>query len=278
MKRYILLLLPLFCLINDIQSQSPPESFKYQSVVRDANGNMIQNQTVSFQFTILQGNLPGTPVYQETFTVITNSYGLVNLDIGRGLVLSGSFSSIDWSLGPYFIETGLDISGGSSFSIMSTNELMSVPYALYAKTSGGGPQGPPGATGATGAQGPSSIIQQTVLSVGDPNCPNGGLLIESGTDLDTNNILSPSEITSSGYVCNGDDAQDNQNLTSANLTGTILQIDIENGSSASVDLALLQDGTGTDDQNIQLLTFDRNLEINVTNVHFPTSIIQKSKI
>ena len=129
----------------------------------------------------------------------------MNLDIGRGLVLSGSFSSIDWSLGPYFIETGLDISGGSSFSIMSTNELMGVH--VVCKTSGGGPQGPP-EPGATGAQGPSSIIQQTVLSVG--NCPNGGLLIESGTDLDTNNILSPSEVTSSGYVCNGDDAQDNR--------------------------------------------------------------------
>ena len=156
---------------------------------------MLQNQTVGFQFTILQGSATGTAVYQETFSETTNSYGLVNLDIGLGTVISGTFSTIDWSQGPYFIQTGLDISGGTNYSIMSTNELMSVPYALYAKTSGGGPQGPPGATGSTGPQGPSSITQQTVLNVGDPKCPNGGLQIESGTDLDTNNILSPSEIT-----------------------------------------------------------------------------------
>ena len=230
MKRYLLLIIPLFCLLNLGYTQSPPESFKYQSVVRDASGNMLQNQMVSFQFTIIQGNLPGTPVYQETFTISTNSYGLVNLDIGRGFVISGNFSTIDWSLGPYFIETGLDVTGGTNFSIMSTNELMSVPYALYAKTSGGGPQGPPGPQGTqgpSGQDGNNSIINQTVLNVGDPNCPFGGLLIESGVDADNNGLLSPSEVTSLGYACNGDDAQDDQNLTGASLTGTVLQIDIE---------------------------------------------------
>ena len=204
MKKQILSLF-LILFFSTAFSQSPPEAFKYQSIVRNSAGNMLQNQTVGFQFTILQGSATGTAVYQETFSETTNSYGLVNLDIGLGTVISGTFSTIDWSQGPYFIQTGLDISGGTNYSIMSTNELMSVPYALYAKTSGGGPQGPPGATGSTGPQGPSSITQQTVLNIGDPNCPNGGLLIESGTDLDTNNILSPSEITYSGYVCNGDD-------------------------------------------------------------------------
>ena len=267
MKKHIFLFLfSTFLIITNLFAQSPPEAFKYQSIVRDASGSMLQNQAVGFQFTIIQGTVNGNPVYQETFSLSTNSYGLVNLDIGLGTVISGSFSTIDWSLGPYFIETGLDVNGGTNYAIMSTNELMSVPYALYAKTSGGGPAGPPGLPGTIGPQGPSSIIQQTVLNVGDPNCPNGGLLIESGTDLDTNNVLSPSEITSSGYVCNGDDAGDNQNLTGATLTGTVLQIDIENGNSTSVDLAFLQDGTGTDDQIIQLLSFDsltNNLTIGI---------------
>ena len=116
----------------------------------------------------------------------TNNYGLVNIDIGSGTVVSGTFSSIDWSLGPYFIETGLDVTGGITYSMMTTNELMSVPYALYAKTSGGGPPGPAGATGpagaagATGQDGATSILQQTTLLVGNVNCPNGGLLIENG--------------------------------------------------------------------------------------------------
>jgi len=45
---------------------------------------------------------------------------------------------------------------------------------------------------------------------------------------------------------------DDQNLTGATLVGTNLQIDIENGSSTSVDLAALQDGTGTDSQTLTL--------------------------
>ena len=238
--------------------QSPPESFKYQSIVRDASGNMLQNQAVNFQFTLIQGSTSGNTVYQEVFPVTTNNYGLVNLDIGTGSSVSGSFSAIDWSQGPYFIQTGLDITGGTNYSIMSTNELMSVPYALYAKTSGGGPPGPAGPIGPQGSTGQqgiagldgnSGIVQQTVLSIGNSSCINGGLLIESGLDLNNDGILSSTEITSTGYVCNGDDALDNQNLTGASLTGTILQIDIDNGSSALVDLSALQDGVDDADND-----------------------------
>jgi hypothetical protein len=258
MKKYFYLL--SFFIFNSIFlfGQSPPESFKYQSIVRDASGSMLQNQSVNFQFTLIQGSVSGNTVYQEVFPVSTNSYGLVNLDIGTGSSVSGSFSSIDWSQGPYFIQTGLDITGGTNYSIMSTNELMSVPYALYAKTSGGGPPGPagpqgaqgnPGIQGITGQDGNSGIVQQTVLNVGNSTCVNGGLLIESGLDLNNDGVLSSTEITSTGYVCNGDDALDNQNLTGATLSGTILQIDIDNGSSALVDLSSLQDGVDDADND-----------------------------
>ena len=95
MKKHVLLLIaPIFLFIM-AYGQSPPEAFKYQSIVRDASGNMLQNQAVGFQFTIIQGSPTGNAVYQETFSVSTNSYGLVNLDIGLGSVISGSFSAID---------------------------------------------------------------------------------------------------------------------------------------------------------------------------------------
>jgi hypothetical protein len=141
---------------------------------------------------------------------------------------------------------------------MSTNELMSVPYALYAKTSGGGPPGPAGPAGpqgtqgiqgVTGQDGNTGIVQQTILTVGSSTCINGGLLIESGLDLNNDGLLSAAEITSSGFVCNADDALDNQNLTGATLTGTILQIDIDNGTSALVDLSALQDGVDDADND-----------------------------
>jgi hypothetical protein len=82
----------------------------------------------------LQGSASGTAVYQETFAPTTNAYGLVNLEIGTGTIVSGDFTTIDWSAGPYFIETALDATGGTNYVVMGTSQLLSVPFALYAKT------------------------------------------------------------------------------------------------------------------------------------------------
>ena len=147
-----------------------PEAFKYQAVVRDAGGIILNNQAVGYQLTILQGSALGTAVYTETFNPTTNGYGLVNLEIGTGTT-TDDFTIIDWGNGPYFMETSVDITGGTSYVVMGTSQLVSVPYALYAKTSGNGagpvgPQGPAGvdgidgqdgAVGATGPQGPIGL-------------------------------------------------------------------------------------------------------------------------
>jgi hypothetical protein len=134
-----------------------PEGFKYQAVVRDAGNAIINNQTIGLRMTIQQGSIGGTTVYAETFSTTTNAYGLVNLEIGKGTVLTGTFATIDWANGPFFMETAADVTGGTNYTVMGTSQLMSVPYALYAKTSGSstpGPQGPQGTTGNDGATGP----------------------------------------------------------------------------------------------------------------------------
>jgi hypothetical protein len=159
MKKIILSLVAVATISLNSFAQAP-EGFKYQSVVRDASQNVVANQAVGMQMTILQGSASGTVVYQETFAPTTNAYGLVNIEIGTGSVVSGTFSSIDWANGPYFIETALDATGGTTYAVMGTSQLLSVPYALYAKTSGSsipGPQGPAGNDGATGPQGPQGI-------------------------------------------------------------------------------------------------------------------------
>ena len=122
-----------------------PEGFKYQAVVRDAGNAILVNRAVGIQLTIQQGSAGGTAVYTETFAPTTNAYGLVNLEIGTGTTLD-DFTIIDWANGSYFIETAIDATGGSNYSIMGTSQLMSVPYALYAKTSGNG-VGPAGVNG-----------------------------------------------------------------------------------------------------------------------------------
>ena len=142
-----------------------PEGFKYQAVVRDAGNLILNNQTVGMRLTIQQGSMGGVTAYSETFSVTSNAYGLVNLEIGTGTT-SYDFTTIDWGNGPYFIETAADVTGGTSYTVMGTSQLMSVPYALYAKTSGNGsgPQGPAGndgidgVDGAIGATGPQGAI------------------------------------------------------------------------------------------------------------------------
>ena len=144
-----------FCLLFiqfTILSQVP-EGVNYQAVIRDNNGGLISNSFIGLKITLFQGAINGTAVFEESFDVSTNDFGLVNVVIGAGTSISGDFSLIDWSNGPYFIEVSADENGGTDYELMGTQELISVPYALYAKTAGNGPQGEQGIQGETGAQG-----------------------------------------------------------------------------------------------------------------------------
>jgi hypothetical protein len=130
---YTLLLLFLLATVS-ILAQTP-EKMSYQVVLRDASNTLLTNQQVGIQISILQTTITGSAVYTETQTVTTNINGLVSLEIGSG-TSSYDFSTIDWSAGPFFIKTATDASGGSNYSIIGTSQLMSVPFALYAKTAG----------------------------------------------------------------------------------------------------------------------------------------------
>ena len=134
MKTYIPTLV-FIMLSMGIYAQAP-ESINYQAVARDATGSILSNQIVSFRISILQGSISGTIVYQETHTKTTNEFGLVTLAIGSGTLLSGNFSTINWGASSFWIKTELDPAGGSNYQLMGTSQFLSVPYALYAKTSG----------------------------------------------------------------------------------------------------------------------------------------------
>jgi len=111
-----------------------PQKMSYQAVIRDVSNALVTNTTVGMQLSILQGTATGTAVYVETQTPTTNANGLVSLEISAGTLVSGNFTTIDWAAGPYFIKTETDPAGGSTYSITGTSQLLSVPYALYAKT------------------------------------------------------------------------------------------------------------------------------------------------
>jgi uncharacterized protein (TIGR02145 family) len=113
-----------------------PEKMSYQAVIRDGSNNLVSSTAVGMQISILQGSASGTAVYVETQEPTTNANGLVNVEIGTGTT-SDDFSAIDWANGPYFIKTETDPNGetgGIDYTINGTSQLLSVPYALHAKT------------------------------------------------------------------------------------------------------------------------------------------------
>ena len=111
-----------------------PEKLSYQAIIRAQDNSLVVNSRISLKVIIHQGSTTGTTVFQETQTLSTNSNGLVTAEIGTGTLVSGDFSKIAWQSGPYFIETQVDPKGGTSYEIVGISQLLSVPYALHAKT------------------------------------------------------------------------------------------------------------------------------------------------
>ena len=202
-NKLILLLLANIVSIVTI-AQAPPQGINYQAVATDekgkeivgvdAQGQALPNKEIEVRFTILENN--SSNLYEEVHTTNTNQYGLFNLVIGYGNQTGGSlnsFSSINWGIAEHFLKVELDIEGDGNFINMGSQQMMSVPYALYAETAGSGsgtgqdgvgidstinngngtitfvytngnsfttsnlqgPIGPQGATGSQGVQGPA---------------------------------------------------------------------------------------------------------------------------
>lgn len=113
-----------------------PDGISYQAVVRDADGNLVQESPVSIRFTILAQGPEGEEVLQEEQTLQTNINGLVSAVIGQGTSTNGSLSTIDWSAGSYFLKTEVDPEGNQTYTITHTTQLLSVPYAMFANEAG----------------------------------------------------------------------------------------------------------------------------------------------
>ena len=165
MKRIFTILYAVF--FTAIVMAQAPQKMSYQAVIRTNNNLLVVNQSLGMKISILQGSINGTVIFSETYSPnpVTNDNGLVSLEIGTGTPIIGTFSGINWANGPYFLKTEVDLTGGTTYSIYGTSQLISVPYALYAETAGvPGLPGPTGATGVTGATGLSGVTGSTGLT------------------------------------------------------------------------------------------------------------------
>jgi hypothetical protein len=113
-----------------------PQKLSYQAVIRNSSNALISSAPVGMKISILHGSPSGAVVYSEIFNPnpITNNNGLVTVEIGGGVPVTGTFSTIAWANGPYFIQTETDPAGGTNYTITGTSQLLSVPYALHANT------------------------------------------------------------------------------------------------------------------------------------------------
>lgn len=133
--RNIFSILVAILLATCVFAQSP-QKMSYQGVIHNANNNLVKNQLVGMKISILSGTTNGTPVYVETQSPTTNENGLISIEIGGGVIQTGTFAGINWANGTYFIKTETDPTGGTNYSITGTSQLLSVPYALYAANAG----------------------------------------------------------------------------------------------------------------------------------------------
>ena len=240
MKKHFILFAILMITAMSLFAQVP-QKFSYQAVVRDAGNNLVTNQAVNVRVSIIQGETNGTEVFKEVHTVMTNTNGLVTLQVGEGNILNGNIATIDWGEGPYFLKTETDPTGGTNYSIVGVQQLLSVPYAMYANQAGNVPafaviptdsgyvvsiteaggtqqtfflrQGTPGPQGPQGPQGP----------VGDSGADGRGIL----------NIIGP--------VSNG--LQDTYTITYTD--GTISSFVVTNGANGA------NGASGADGRGIQ---------------------------
>ena len=135
MKKIYSLIIAIFLSVA-IFAQAP-QKMSYQAVIRDASNALLVSKPIGMRISILKDSSKGVAVYTETQSLVTNTNGLVSMEIGNGTVLLGTFSGIDWSNGPYFVKIETDPLGGTSYSIVGVNQLLSVPYSLFSASSSG---------------------------------------------------------------------------------------------------------------------------------------------
>ena len=175
--------------------------FNYKALITD-NGNVLANHSVTFKFTVLENGT--TSVYQETQTPTTDTNGIVGVNVGEGILVSGNFSTIDWGNSPYFLKVEIDT--GSGYQDFGTTEFKAVPYAKFAEKAGNAFSG----------------------NFGDlSNVPTGL------SDGDNDTHLTDAQIAAMGYIKDPNDADHDASNELQNLSLSGTQLSISNGNNVN---------------------------------------------
>ncbi|MBP5710484.1 MAG: hypothetical protein J6W84_05860, partial [Bacteroidales bacterium] len=133
MKKVLSFAAVIISFLTVLQAQVPPQKMGYQTVVRNSNNELVVNQLVGVKISILEDNINGGAVFVETHSVMTNANALATLQIGTGTPqLVATLADVDWEHHDYYIKAEIDPAGGSNYSVLGTQQLITVPYAFYA--------------------------------------------------------------------------------------------------------------------------------------------------
>lgn len=255
-----------------------PQEISYQGVARNTIGTVLSNQNISIKLDLHQGSASGTVVFSESHNKTTNAFGLFTLGIGS--VNNSAFSSINWANGPYFLEVSMDPLGGTSYTAVGIQQFMSVPYALYAQTSGNASTTPtitinaPNTVTSAGGSYTINVPSSATYTAGS------GININSGVISGTANIIGSGATTVTGTYPNltintptvvSDQTVSITGINSATVTGTYpnFTVNVPSGSSLPNALSgqfLYHTGTIWDTLPRNNLYFDgTNFGIGTTN-------------
>ena len=177
--KQVFTLIALLFMLSTAHAQAP-NAIPYQAAARNSSGAILASTNISVRFTIRDAVASGTILYRETHAVTTSVQGLFSVNVGQGTVVSGSFTGINWGVNHKFMQVELDPAGGSSYIDMGTQQLLSVPYALF-----------------------SGATRPTISSVGDTMFFGGGVYYIIPGISAANCVVSAGTITSASSVCTG---------------------------------------------------------------------------
>lgn len=276
-----------------------PKGINYQGVARLATGTPIVSKTISIKISLLQNSPTGTIEYAETHQPVTNEFGLFTLIIGQGTVSTGNFDFISWANGNKWLQLEMDPDGGNNYSLIGSQQLMSVPYSYYAQYAGNSLKAGTGLaienniitnTGDNDNNATNELItnvalgadkvlritdaggtKQADLSVLEGTVQNLSEVLSQGTDAGAQKITnlgtptSPTDAATKTYVdshVDGDASSSNE-LQDLNLTGNSLTI-TNNPAATTINLAAYLDNT--DNQNLSVSpAAGTNRTVNISN-------------
>lgn len=253
MKRQVAIWI-LLLLATPMLAQAPL-GFNYQGIARQSDGTPISNQTIGIRVSITDG-AQGQSQFSEEHFPLTNEFGLFTLVVGQGNG-SSTLNSVDWSGGNLWLQIELDPDNTGSYILMGSQQLMSVPYALYAQQSGGGLRPGYGLDITNGTI--SNVLPDIPVTLtGSGNVEITGsypnFTINGVNTSNTNGLQTISKTGSTVTLSDGGgsftdevddaDADATNEIQDLQLAGNILTI-TKNGAPTSIDLSPYLDNTDT---------------------------------